>query len=337
METVKKVLTSYAVYPLKIKQITDALYRIEDGNRVYALKRSFLTNKSVTNWENVFHQVNAQNITNVLPVYLTKQRKLYEKINDAIYYLTPWIAGNRQSIERLYHCIGNVHAKTKQSRPIDVQSIDQSFHTYKNQCTERHKQLLAYVEQFESNKYMSPLELLVCTQYRDLELVFHKTQKRVDQFIQENNEETVWNYSLCHGNLRFSHFLNADQTYLINWEGAQYENAIQDLVDFFKYETIVYDAPAESFIKPFTTYMDTNELTKQELYLLTVYLLDTTDYITLVENYIENTSTDSMVYQIQSLQRVYRQLIFGLHWSDYVEREYDSISLDLDDLDDPES
>src|SRR5690625_4201001 len=160
METVKKVLTSYAVYPLKIKQITDALYRIEDGNRVYALKRSFLTNKSVANWENVFHEVNAKNITNVLPVYLTKQRKLYEKINDAIYYLTPWIAGNRQSIERLYHCIGNVHAKTKQSRPIDVQSIDQSFHTYKNQCTERHKQLLAYVEQFESNKYMSPLEFL---------------------------------------------------------------------------------------------------------------------------------------------------------------------------------
>src|SRR5699024_12112755 len=86
----------------------------------------------------------------------------------------------------------------------------------------------------------------------------------------------------------------------------------------------------------FTTYMDTNELTKQELYLLTVYLLDTTDYITLIENYTENTSTDSVVYQIQSLQRVYRQLIFGLHWSDYVEREYDSISLYLDDLDDPE-
>src|SRR5699024_1016421 len=195
----------------------------------------------------------------------------------------------------------------KQSRPIDVQSIDQSFHTYKNQCAERHKQLLAYVEKFEINKYMSPLELLVCTKYRVLELVFRETLKRVDQFIQENNEETVWNYSLCHGSFRFAHFINADQAYLINWEKAQYENAIQDLVDFFKYETIVYDAAAESFIELFTTYMDTNELTKQELYLLTVYLLDTTDYITLVENYIENTSTDSMVYQIQSLQRVYRQ------------------------------
>src|SRR5699024_953506 len=207
----------------------------------------------------------------------------------------------------------------------------------KNQCTERHKQLLAYVEQFESNKYMSPLELLVCTQYRDLELVFRETQKRVEQFTQENNEKTAWNYSLCHGSLRFAHFLNADQTYLFNWEKAQYENAIQDLVDFFKYETIVYDTPADLFTKPFTTYMDINELTKQELHLLTVYLLDTTDYITLIENYIENTSTDSIVYQIQSLQRVYRQLIFGLHWSDYVENEYDSISLDLDDLDNPES
>jgi len=333
METVKKVLTSYAVYPLKIEQITDALYRIEDGNRVYALKRSSLTNKSVANWENVFHQVNAQNITNVLPVYLTKHRKLYEQVNGTVYYLAPWVEGNRQSIERLYHCIGNVHAKTKQSRPIDVQLIEQSFHTYKNQCKEKHKQLLTYVEQFESNTYMSPFELLICTHYRDLELVFLETHKRVDQFIQENNEEAVWNYSLCHGSLKFSHFLNENQTYLINWEKAQYENAIQDLVDFFKYETIVYDASAESFIRPFTTYMDANPLTKQELYLLTVYLLDTTDYITLIENYMENITKHPMVYQIQSLQRVYRQLVFGLHWSDYVENEYESISLDdLDDL-----
>src|SRR5699024_12160878 len=120
METVKKVLTSYAVYPLKIEQITDALYRIEDGNHVYALKRSFLTNKSVVNWENVFHQVNAQNITNVLPVYLTKQRKLYEKVNDAIYYLPQWIAGNRQRIESVYYFIGNVNTNTKKTRHIDM-------------------------------------------------------------------------------------------------------------------------------------------------------------------------------------------------------------------------
>src|SRR5699024_2730542 len=134
-----------------------------------------------------------------------------------------------------------------------VQSIDQSFHTYKNQCAERHKQLLAYVEQFESNKYMSPLELLVCTQYRDLELVFRETRKRVDQCIQENNEETLWNYSLCHGSFRLAHKTNADQAYLISWKKAQYENAIQYSVEIYKYETIVYDAPAISFIKLFTT------------------------------------------------------------------------------------
>src|SRR5690625_5357844 len=87
---------------------------------------------------------------------------------------------------------------------------------------------------------MSPLELLVCTQYRDLELVFRETRKRVDQFIQENNEETVWNYSLCHGSFRFAHFINADQAYMINWEKAQYENTIHELEYFFKYRNIVY-------------------------------------------------------------------------------------------------
>lgn len=328
METINKVLASYAVYPLKIEKVTDTVFRIEDGQHVYALKRSSLTKQSIANWENVFRQANAQNVTSVLSVYLTKQRYLYEESNNKIYYLTPWVEASRQSVERLYHCIANVHAKTKQSHPIEMEAIHNQFNTYKRHCESAQQRLLDYVERFEEKRYMSPFELLVCMQFRDLELVLRESLKRIDQFLQEQTDQSTWNYSLCHGNLISSHLLDAGHTYLINWENAHYGNAIQDLVHFFKHEVTAYDAPTESFIELFTIYMEENELTKSELYLLTVYLLDSTDYVTRVEKYTDGTSSDTMVAQVKSLQHAYRRLVFGLHWSDYVGEKYDTIALD---------
>lgn len=328
METIKNVLASYAVYPLKIEKVTDTVFRIEDGQHVYALKKSSLTKQSIANWENVFRQAHAQNVPGVLSVYLTKQHYLYAESNNTIYYLTPWIEASRQSIERLYQLVANVHAKTKQSHPVEMEKTHNQFNTYKRHCESAQKRLLNYVEQFEKKRYMSPFELLVCMQFRDLESGVKEALKRVDQFLEEQTEQSTWNYSLCHGNLMSSHILNADYTYLINWEGAHYGSPIQDLVHLFKQEVIEYDAPTESFIALFTTYMMENELTKGELYLLTVYLLDSTDYVALVENYINDTSSEDMIGQIKSLQHAYRRLVFGLHWSNYVEKEYDTIALD---------
>lgn len=329
METIRKILASYGIHPLEIEKVSDNVFRIEDAQQAYALKRSGLTKESIPLWENTLHQANAQNL-NVLPVYLTRQRSLAAEMDHTLYYLTPWIQSEEPNIGLLYHSLGSIHAKTKQYHHFDQEKVEEQFHTYKNHCKAMQEKLFRYVEQYEKNRYMSPFELLVCMQYRDLEYACGECLRLIDLFLEEQSQQTVWSYSLCHGNLQLSHVLHANSTYLINWEKAHYSNPLDDLVHLFAHDIGTYDAPEKSFIDQFSVYMNENELTKTELYLLTIHLLDPTEYMTIVENC--EVASETMVKKVQALQHAYRRVVFGLRWADYVRKTYDEIV--LDDLED---
>lgn len=320
-------MEAYAISPLKMDQISSNTVRIEDAQKMYALKRSALTKESIENWEHVLHQAKVKNIVNVLPVYLTKQGHLYKEIDGTIFYLTPWIKAGKFNVKQLYQSIGRVHAATKVTYSVETENMNNQFHTYMNRCEEAQQILLHYLGDFEKVRYMSPFELLVCTQYKDLELILKENQKRVKQFLEEFNRDPTWNYCLCHGNLLTSHHLDVQ---IINWEKAHYENPIHDLAYFFNHEVNSYDIDIEALLESFSTYMKENELTLSELYLLAIYLLDTSEYITVVEQYINRNSSLSMINQVKALQRIYRRLTFGLRFSEYVGKVYDTI--DLDDI-----
>ncbi|WP_373892974.1 hypothetical protein ACUL41_07855 [Virgibacillus natechei] len=329
MEVLKKVLNSYAIYPLAIEEVTERLFRVSDGQREYALKMSLLSKESVVDFENVYHTAFSQNVAAILPVYLTKSGNLYMEMNQTIFYLTPWIETTsmkqRQLIENLYKNIGTVHAKTKQTQTISTERLIRGFTTYKEFCGHTANEFLSFVEQFEKNRFMSPFELLVCTHYRDLEFALKEIIKRIEQLMDEQEEEMSWNSSLCHGNLRFSHTLGA---HVINWENAYYDNAVTDLTAFFKQEVGHYDRPREALIEQFSTYTRENELNQNELYLLVIHLLNPTNYLKIVQQYVENPSVDTMVNRIGKLQHAHRQLLFGLQFSKHVETEYETSSLD---------
>lgn len=331
---IKKALQAYAVYPLGIEKVTNRLFRINDGKHEYALKRSVLSPQTVENWESIYRQAYSQNIAAIMPVYLTRAGNLYTNSEQSIYYLTPWmIAPNneshKQSIEQFYHTIGMIHGKTKQSQLIQMDKLKSDFSTYQKFCEDTKENLFEYVKEFEKSQYMSPFELLVCTQYRDLEFALNTVNKRLDQFLYEDDEQMTWNSYLCHGNLTLSHIVNP---YIVNWEHANNGNAVLDLANFYQQETVHFDNSADLFIELFPTYNKENELSLKEHYLLIIYLLNPTEYISKIQDYINKPSERSMVNQIKSLQHAYRKVIFGLKWSNYVEKEYESFS--LDDLDD---
>lgn len=331
VEWIKEVLKAYTVYPLAIEQKTQNLFWVNDGKQEYALKRSSLNEQTIKQWKRVFEQAHMHNMTTVLPVYLTKDGSLYKEMDQFVFYLTPWIIahndeGTRQTIDHFYNNIGSIHAKTKHSQLIQMDKLKENFSTYQLFCKNTKEQLLDYVKHFEKSRYMSPLELQVCTQYRDLEFALHTIDKRIEQFLTEDEEEQLtWNDCLTHGNLSFSHVLNP---YIINWEQATHENAVLDLSIFFQHEIAYYDSPIDLFIELFPTYNNVNELTLREHYLLIIYLLNPTQYISRVQEYRSNPSHQTMISQIITLQHVYRKLLFGLKWSDYVEKEYESVSFE---------
>ncbi|MBY7143245.1 hypothetical protein KFZ56_09275 [Virgibacillus sp. NKC19-3] len=329
MEVLKKVLNSYAIYPLAIEEVTERLFRVSDGQREYALKKSLLSKESLANFENVYHTAFSQHIATILPVYLTKSGNLYTEMNQTIFYLTPWIeySNTKQSqlIENLYKNIGAVHAKTKQTQLISTERLIREFTTYKAFCEHAANELITFVQQFEKSRFMSPFELLVCTHYRDLEFTLKEIIKRIQHLIDEQEEEISWNFSLCHGNVRISHTLGA---HMINWENAYYDNAVMDLAAFFKQEVSHYDQPRDALMEQFSTYNHENELNQHELNLLIIHLLNPTNYLKIVQQYAGHTSVDTMVTRVRKLQHAHRQLLFGLQFSKYVETEYEVSSLD---------
>src|SRR5690625_393946 len=332
MKMIERIMSSYGISPVKITKVSDQVYKVVDGQRQYALKKSVLTPQTVKNWEQVFHHADQKHIPEILSIFLTKDHSLYTISEDESYYLMPWIDGKTSTIEQLYRSIGKVHKKTQQFQSVDYDKMVHHFNQYSQYCDGVQKRLLTDVKQFESRIYMSPLELQVCTQYRDVELAIKKAQEQIRQLTSRLEKREEWGYCLCHGNLRLSHGLvGVDHTYLINWEQANYNYPVTDLSILLKNELIHYDAPAKLWMNTFNIYMEENRLHNNELSLLLIHLLDPTTYIKCIQQYIEQTSSQSMINQMKQLQIEHRQLLFGLQFLGFINEHYFSkINSDLD-------
>ncbi|SDQ46002.1 hypothetical protein [Virgibacillus salinus] len=324
-EVIHKIAEKYGIHPYKIEQISKRLFRISDGKHYYALKQSNLTESNLEVWEYVYHQAYTQNIQSILPVYLTKQSKLYEVNNQSFYYLTPWLSSykldHQQLIKNLYNAIGEIHVKTKRTQFIQTDTLISKFTDYQKYVAELYKRELYFVELFEKYKFMSPFELLVCTHFRIMDNVLTVLNNCIDLFISQMQNDKEWNYSLCHGNLNLEHILHHNDTYILNWEKANYDNAIVDLSILLKQLVRNYDQSSSQLTDSFSAYTNNNILKKSELYLLAIYLLNPYPYIKKIQDYIDNPSNDTMINQVKELQYTSRQLSFGLKWFEFVEKE----------------
>ncbi|MEN2765719.1 phosphotransferase [Ornithinibacillus xuwenensis] len=333
MEYIRRVLETYNIYPLEIDKISKRLYRIKGHNQVYALKKSSLTSDTLPLWLNNYQIANALNLVHILPVYLNRSGDLQTEQDGDIYYLTPWIQSvNRaNSLEKIYQSLGLIHAKTRQVNRISDkprQDIRESFLIYKQKMTDLKKDLLKHVERFEQRHFMSPIELLVCTQYRDVVHACYLLDRRLNQYLDQLEELTEWRICLCHGRLIPEHILQNDHTYLVNWEHASYKHPIDDLTTLLGANAINYDAETKDLMQEFNHYMDENKLENHELNLLGIYLLDPTAYITLIDQFTSTASEKSMIEQVVQIQRLHRQLLFGVQFSEHITAEYEMLSFD---------
>lgn len=324
MELLNSIRSNYGINPVNHKQITKNVYLIEDAQNLYSFKISTMNQNELTMWKHVLHEAHEKKLFDISPIYITKSSEFFILFNDNIAYLSPWINHQQTDIELIYQCIGQLHRKTKSNQHIKVEQVKKQFSNFKRICLSIQKNLLTYVEEFERQRYMSPIELQVCSHYRDIELVLRKIDEQIDKLIDDDDREIIhWSYSLSHGQLNFSHILQGDRTYLINWEKASYKNATVDLINLFKNEVISYDSPEEEFINFFSNYMNHNELTYEELIILSIHLLDPMQYIHLVEQYVNDMGTDSFIVLVQKLQCLHRQLLFALKLTRLIETDYE--------------
>ncbi|MFC0299886.1 hypothetical protein ACFFIS_03470 [Virgibacillus soli] len=325
MEKIWHVLEQYSIRPDTIEQVTDRVYKIKVGQQVYALKRSNLTEQTVKNLENFYHVAYYERLPLVLPVYLTVAEKLYAELDNEFYYIAPWIEQEEHHRQQdfytaFFRSIGQFHHKTMQKHTFSVDKIKSSFTSYKIQCQTDYKKLLSMVERFEHHPYMSPFELLVCSQFHYLEYVFKNLERAVDEFLE--CEMDAWRTSLCHGKLEQEYLFYREYFWVINWEHVRNDNPISDLHYYLTEQANRYDIETTSIFETFHAYMEENELRREELHLLSIYLLNPQKYIETVLAYVEKGNETDMIGFIQKLQQAFRNLRFGLEWTDFVKETY---------------
>jgi spore coat protein YsxE len=294
------------------------------------LKQSTLTKENIALWQHVYAIANEKNLFEIAPVYLTREGKLYLEMDESFYYLTPWIetpsTGNLKNyMENTMQNLGRLHVTTMKSHRISKDSLNDNFLTYQAFCKQIPLELKRIVHQFESNRYMSPFELLVCTQYRDVEYALKMNNDKIEQFLELSDEDLTWNHCLCHGNLTPDHTVGR---YIINWETVRYDHPAVDLANYFNHLTGNYDQPLELITDAFKIYKNKNDFNRMELKLLSIYLLHPSIYITTIQKYVNNTSQKSMALQIKDIQQQFRKLLFAIKWNEFIKDEYETISFD---------
>ncbi|MFC4558962.1 phosphotransferase [Virgibacillus kekensis] len=325
MDSITEIAKEYGIRPYHVNKITEKVHMLNDGRQRYVVKRSNLTEETLPVWERVYHEAAAKKLAYIAPVCLTNNNKLYVEHSNAFFYMSPWLADNESSPEDLVKSamdvLGRIHATTANCVSIQHNPVSKRFKEYQQSCEGLYEESLHVVVAFEKQRYMSPFELLACTQFR----IFDETLKRIGRhtadFLDNLEEDPVWNYSLCHGKPDLSHVVRREYTCFVNWDNAGYENPVFDLIFFIKSLVRDFHISFAALKEATRSYLEQNRLSEKELHLAAIHLLNPFPYIKLLQHYAESPSADTMVNQTKTLKIAGRELQFGLDWSEFVYRE----------------
>lgn len=327
----KEILLAYRINPIIINKVTENLYHVRDGKQEYALKKSKVDKEIIKHWEAIYRFSISNQLSAVLPVYITEEGKLYYEYNQEIYYVSPWIdipneIRSTQWITDFYTTLARLHSNTKKEHQVDMENISEQFQSFQSYCHEMRNSFMSLIRQFERNQYMSPIELLICSQFRDVELAFIEIDKRIQRFIHDHEDGKItWTSCLCHRNLKKAHIKG---TFFINWESARYDQPTMDLIQFFDNEIGRFNPQSNQFIDLFSTYMEINKLTLHELQYFSIYMLSPINYIRTIQDYVLGQRNETMIESMKNIQHEYRKVLFGISWSKYIEETYETLNLD---------
>lgn len=322
MDKITTILQQYSILPQAIVNVTARVYKVKANGKQYALKHSRSKPDQLKMWTSVYHIANEEQLAIILPVYLTNDKQLYVEMEGEIYYLTPWIEEDnsnldRENVQKLLRKLAKIHLRTKQVHKLNRNDMEETFRSYQNNCREYEIKLLKVIEIFEQRHYLSPFELQVLTHNRDLSYALKTSQMLVDRILSLIEGDSNWGTSLIHGNLQRSHFF---EQYIINWEQASFKHAIHDLNHLFLTESESGFYKSELFMHSFPVYLEENPLSRLELSLLNLYLLNTQSYFNILETYqTDRSRNNSMVEQTIQLEKAYRNIIFGLNFNEQVD------------------
>ncbi|WP_430784991.1 hypothetical protein VBD025_09935 [Virgibacillus flavescens] len=217
--------------------------------------------------------------------------------------------GEQMNLPAIFQNIGFAHKSTSQTSSLDKEMIQEDFLKYQDKCVHSRNRFENYIDEFEQRRYMSPVELLICTHYRDIDVLFNDLINRLEQFNSELNEINEWKYSRCYGSKNIKHLFESGHLYQNSHDYYYHGNPVLDVTSMVRNYAELFEWDETKLTGYFSSYLKGNPLDTAELFLFDIYLLDPTDYFQTVERYVTRGSENSMIEHIMLLKRCHRKLV----------------------------
>ncbi len=325
-QEVVDVLASYKLSAYEVEVQSDKVYKAYTPVGPVAVKRSSLDRQTIQDWIEVYRKIESYQFQHVVPLYMTSERELFVEHKGAIYYVMPWIeTPNRDTppypFEQLYRTIGQMHKRSLHTKVVKREDYEDLMNNRKTQLQNYREVLAKWVTTFEQRHYMSPVELQICTHYRDLDKVCEIGMEWCDRFLDDLEEDKQIRTALIHGNVKPTHFVYDDSTpYLLNWERAKTYYPVYDITTYFYHVLRYHDAPVDQLISTFSYYEEQLPLLNSERCLLALFLLNPEPYIHQVEAYVNGAQASGQPFLVQKLERSYYVLRHALDVQEQIEQ-----------------
>lgn len=308
---VYEVLAEYQLYPKYIERI-GKVYKVVSEGRVFALKETDI--RASENLFVTYPLLYNKGFYRFLPLYKTQNGQFAVLRNKKLYYLSPWIGGERpvetNHTTKMLKELARLHFLTSKETKTDKTDIEQHYEQTSTLWKRELKYLERWAEQCEQKWYMSPFEWEFVQYFNEFYKAYEYALRTFTMWkntiLESNKIRTV----LLHGNVSRDHFVYDEKGYgyFINFEQSRFGASYQDLLPFFSKTLRTYPIQGEDYTTWLTTYMKSYPLTESEILLLKSYLAHPGFIITLLNRYDERSVTNHEYKSTKRIQKAYWQL-----------------------------
>ncbi|SHN08131.1 phosphotransferase [Gracilibacillus kekensis] len=321
-----KILTAFQIQPEEMEQITERLFKIRANSQQFALKKSRLHPEDIGRWLAIYQLIEQKQVHGFIPLFLTNNKQPFYQEQSDIYYLMPWVERSytEQPVDEfatVIHAMGHLHASTMANHQItslkqNKSTLEQQF---QQELTSYRDQMLTYVRYFEAKRFMSPSELQICMYYRDFEQIFTQIERWQEIYLAELEETEQMKYTLCHGNLKNSHYIiTTTNTYLLNWESAVMTSPTFDLVTYYQHLFQFHDCDLDKIKESFSIYCRYIDLTDYEKSLLVLQMLSPANWIQSVKKCAQPARRKNIIKDSIEIEKQYRKLLFSFELQEFI-------------------
>lgn len=307
LEGVKRILTHYDLIPDGVVR-HGHVYKVTSSRGTYALKQLPIQNeREFLDIQNIIRSYNVP----ALPTYTTKYGEPMVRMNQSIYYLSPWIEDQSFNAERKWEALVDrvswLHRRTsREALAYDRVEVDSEQMSYE---WEQHRLALEeFMFHAEHQPYPSPFEQRILLLFHrimaDLEAAWNMN-KTLHQ--SDDNDPSEKRVVLCHGEPKPEHVHFSEMgPYLLNFDHAYWGSPVSDLVS-------IYQSPELNprwMIRLYNQYQTVHQLTADEKRLLIAGLMKPEPFERLMKQYRANNKQSELFFlgQLHELSERRQQL-----------------------------